>query len=90
MKWYEYLEDAKKIRTLWDSISTIANCENKRIEDYPTSYFVETAKSLLDILQYGSGEETSKQIALLEKYIEKHEIKDGQASIDKWLEECKI
>ena len=59
----------------------------KRIEDYPTSYFVETAKSLLDLLQYGSGEETKKQITLLEKYIEKHEIKNGQASIDKWLEE---
>lgn len=87
MKWYEYLEDAKKIKLLWDSISDIARCENKRIEDYSTSYFVETAKSLLDLLQYGSGEETSKQIALLENYIEKHEIKDGQASIDKWLGE---
>lgn len=87
MKWYDYLEDAKKIRLLWDSVSDIASLENKRIEDYPTSYFVETAKSLLDVLQYGSGEETSRQTYLLEKYIEKHEIKDGQASIDKWLEE---
>ena len=87
MKWYEYLEDAKKIRTLWDSINDIAKCENTRIEDYSISYFVETAKNLLDVLQYGSGEETSKQIALLEMYIEKYEIKDGQASIDKWLKE---
>ena len=87
MKWYEYLEDAKKIKLLWDSISDISKCENKRIEDYPTSYFVATAKNLLDVLQYGSGEETSKQIDLLEKYIEKHEIKDGQASINKWLKE---
>ena len=86
MKWYAYLEDAKKIRTLWDSVNDIASFEKKSIDEYPTKYFVETAKNLLDVLQYSSGEETSKQIYLLEKYIEKHEIKDPQASINKWLE----
>lgn len=86
MKWYDYLEDAKKIKTLWDSVNEIARSENKRIEDYATGDFVRFAKSLLDVMQYSVGEETNKQKDLLAKYIEKYEIKDGQASIDKWLE----
>ena len=90
MKWYQYLEDAKKIKTLWDSVSDIAKCENTRIEDYSVGYFVETSKTLLDVLKYGSGEETSKQVAQLEKYIGKYEIKDGQASIYEWLKGIRI
>ena len=47
MKWYQYLEDAKQIPELYNSISEIARCEKKRIEDYSISFFVETAKNLL-------------------------------------------
>ena len=85
MKWYEYYEDAKKIRTLWDSLNTIAKCKNSHVDYFSPRDFVETAKNLLDVLQYGSGEETSKQIALLEKYIEKHEMKNGRETIEKEL-----
>lgn len=85
MKWYQYLEDAKKINELWNSVNCIASGEQKRIEDYSISYFVETAKNLLDVMQYCADSESKKQTNLLEKYVEKYEIKNGQASINEWL-----
>ena len=87
MKWYQYLEDAKQIPELYNSISEIARCENRRIEDYSISFFVETAKNLLDIMKcYKPNSDFYNQRKLLESYIQKYEIKENDKSIIEWFD----
>lgn len=88
MKWYQYLEDAKKIPELYNSISEIAKCENKRIEDYSISFFVETAKNLLDVFKCcESNSAFYKQTELLNEYVKRYEIKENDSSVEEWLKE---
>jgi hypothetical protein len=40
----------RRIGELYDSISELARCEHKRIEDYTASELVATAENILDIM----------------------------------------
>ena len=90
MKWYQYIEDVKKIPELYNSILEISRCENKRIEDYSISFFVETAKNLLDVFECYSGSEWDEQRRLLKEYIQKYEIKENDTSIKDWFDKLKV
>jgi hypothetical protein len=85
MKWYQYLEDAKKIRVLWDSVETMATCERKRIDDYSIGDFVKVSKNLIDVMQEIDGCESKRQTQLLIEYVKKYEIKEPSTSIGEFL-----
>ncbi len=87
MKWYQYIEDARKIPELYNSILEIARCENTRIVDYSMSFFVGTAKNLLDVLECCSGSKSDEQRRLLKEYIQMYEIKENDISISEWLKQ---